>query len=146
MWQYGEDDACDFVCSSLFGSDRGAAAYDEADLQRLMKTNVCVDCDLSGADLSGMNLGGANLTGADLSDANLRGADLSQAVVDRAVLTSADLGDTNLMGLGTMHTDFSGTNLAGSNWTLDQVIMAAGVGARYCDTTLPDGTVSFASC
>lgn len=124
----------------------GSAAYDDTDLAQLLETNTCVNCDLSGADLSGMDLSRADLSGSDLTGANMHGADLSQATVNNAVLQSADLGETNLMGLATLNTDFDRADLTGSNWTIDQVIAAAGNGARYCDTTLPDGTASFAHC
>ena len=44
------------------------------DLDKLKKTNVCVECDLSGANLTEANLYQANLTGANLNLAYLGGA------------------------------------------------------------------------
>ena len=58
--------------------------------------NECVECDLSGANLTGAYLYGANLTGA-----NLAGADLGVANLIGANLTGADL--TLVVGA-----DFSG--------------------------------------
>jgi uncharacterized protein YjbI with pentapeptide repeats len=49
-----------------------AWAFNEADLQKLKSTNKCVNCDLSGADLTQLKA----LSGADLSNANLVGANL----------------------------------------------------------------------
>ena len=37
-------------------------AYDPLDLETLKRTNSCVECDLSGANLSGMKFKKANLT------------------------------------------------------------------------------------
>lgn len=76
--------------------------------QRLVETNDCQGCDLSGAvlnrfDLSGVNLAGANLAGAklylvDLSGANLTGANLQGAALGGADLAGADLTGANLTG------------------------------------------------
>ena len=60
--------------------------------------NECVECDLSGANLTGTYLYGANLTGANLFGAKLTGANLSEA----------DLGVANLIG----------ANLTGADLTL----------------------------
>jgi uncharacterized protein YjbI with pentapeptide repeats len=65
------------VC--LLGMGR-AWAWNQADLDKLLDTNACRGCDLSGAllygeDLSGVDLAGANLRGAQLPGANLLGAD-----------------------------------------------------------------------
>jgi uncharacterized protein YjbI with pentapeptide repeats len=70
-------------------------------VQRLLKTNQCPNCDLSGADLKesnlfGANLVNANLKGADLSNANLGSANLSDADLSGAILTQAYFDRTNL--------------------------------------------------
>jgi uncharacterized protein YjbI with pentapeptide repeats len=81
-------------------------AADLEQVQRLLKTNQCPNCDLSGADLKDTNLFGANLIGANLKGANLSGvnlgaanltdADLSEAKLNRAYLDRATLENTNL--------------------------------------------------
>ena len=63
--------------------------------------NECVECDLSGANLTGANLAGVDLSGNDLTGANLTGADLGVANLIGANLTGADL--TLVVGA-----DFSG--------------------------------------
>ena len=75
-------------------------------VQRLLKTNQCPNCDLSGADLKDTNLFGANLIGANLKGANLSGvnlgaanltdADMTEANLNRAYLDRATLENTNL--------------------------------------------------
>jgi uncharacterized protein YjbI with pentapeptide repeats len=91
----------------------------ENNVDKLKKTNVCVECDLSGADL-----GEANLTGADLTEANLTNADLTGANLGWANLTDANLGEANL----------TGANLTNANLTnaiLDDVIGADFTGAFH---------------
>ena len=68
-----------------------AYAFDPADLQKLMDTNECVKCDLSGANLGGTNLMDANLSGANLVSAYLAGANLAGADLESARLGRFDL-------------------------------------------------------
>jgi len=72
----------------------------------------CVNCDLSGIDLSGANLSGADLQGANLSAAILAGAktDLSGALFNNASLKNADLSVARLYGA-----NFTNANLEGAN-------------------------------
>ncbi|MGV0027585.1 pentapeptide repeat-containing protein [Phormidesmis priestleyi] len=65
-------------------------------VQRLLKTNQCPLCDLSGADLKDINLFGANLVNANLKGANLSGANLGSANLTDADLTGANLNRTYL--------------------------------------------------
>jgi uncharacterized protein YjbI with pentapeptide repeats len=76
-------------------------------LQRLLKTNQCVNCDLSGANLEDTNLFGASLVGANLTGANLKGANLGSANLTETNLTGAKLNNANLY-LATLDT----TNLS----------------------------------
>ncbi|MBD1893542.1 DUF928 domain-containing protein [Coleofasciculus sp. FACHB-129] len=68
-------------------------------LKRLLETNKCLNCDLSGANLIGARLVAADLRGANLSGANLSGADLSGANLTNANLTSVNLNNAKLMGV-----------------------------------------------
>ena len=58
-----------------------ALAYDMADLNKLLDTNLCRRCDLSGANLRGANLYCADLTGANLVGADLTGANFASAIL-----------------------------------------------------------------
>lgn len=68
-----------------------AIAANPAHIQRLLKTNQCSMCDLSGANLAEANLFGANLVNANLRGANLAGANLGSANLTDADLTGATL-------------------------------------------------------
>ena len=80
-------------------------------IQRLLETNKCRGCDLTGADLEGADLTGVDLIGADLTGANLQNAKLG----------AADLRDANLMN---------------ANFHM----------ARFCNTTMPDGSKENSDC
>ena len=71
----------------------------EADVKRLLETNICATGDLKEAnrikaDLSDADLESANLHRANLSDANLTGAVLRDAQIDFADFTNAKLCNT----------------------------------------------------
>ena len=90
-------------------------------IQTLLETNKCPSCDLTGADLTGADLTGADLTGADLTGADLTGADLTGADLQNARLEGAGLRDANLMN---------------ANFHM----------ARFCNTTMPDGSKENSDC
>lgn len=120
-----------------------AFSYNQADLQKLLDTNECNDCDLSGADLSNKglygaamlrsNLSAANLTGALLREAKLNGANLSKAVLPNAKLNGATL---------------SGANLSGANLNGAILININGDAATFTGATLTnaDLTSAILSC
>ncbi|NEO98150.1 MAG: tetratricopeptide repeat protein [Symploca sp. SIO2E9] len=74
-------------------------------IQQLLSTRDCQQC----------NLRGVGLIMADLAGANLRGADLSRANLSRANLTEADLTGANLSGASLHGANLSGANLSGAN-------------------------------
>ena len=84
------------VAAALTASS--ASAFDPDDLQKLLHTNKCVECDLS--DLSETNLWGANLDGADLSGADLSGADLYGAKLKGAILCNTTVPDGSVIYSG----------------------------------------------
>lgn len=103
-------------------------------VEKLLDDNRCVECDLSGVDLSGrhldeadlerVNLQGANLSGADLSEANLKSADLRGANLQNADLREADLYRANL----------SEADLTGARFEealIDMVYSAGSIGANF---------------
>lgn len=72
-------------------------AVKQDQVQQLLETRECQECNLVGANLAGMNLeevnlANANLTGADLRGAKLKNAQLQGANLQRANLERADLG------------------------------------------------------
>lgn len=93
---------------SLFGGDDEKEMAEKAEplsrqMQHLLEEGVCLQCDLSGSDLSdadleGDNLEEADLSGANLARANLQGANLRNANLSGANLEGADLADADLRG------------------------------------------------
>lgn len=107
------------VVVSLSGLLMGTAqASDPTHLSRLMNTRSCVNCDLSGANLSGWTLAKTDLSGTDLTGAKMY----------KATLT-----DANLTGANFQDCDLTGANLKGATG-------AALLSAKtYQSTTCPDG-------
>lgn len=86
----------------------------QENLNRLIETKRCPECNLQGvnlnrADLSGSDLQGADLTGAKLYLCNLSGANLQNAILRNTGFGGADLADADLRGA-----DLSGTSLGGA--------------------------------
>ncbi|MGX9726583.1 MAG: pentapeptide repeat-containing protein [Candidatus Electronema sp. VV] len=74
--------------------------------KRLLTTNACRGCNLSGAVLNRLNL----------AEADLEGADLSGAQLNAASLIGANLRGANLRGAWLGGADMTGANLLGANW------------------------------
>jgi hypothetical protein len=87
-------------------------AYLPGDVQRLLKTNSCEQCDLSQANLSEVDLKYANLNGADLTGADLRAADLGHASIDGSNFSHADLSYGQLNDVNLKVANFRGANLS----------------------------------
>ena len=105
------------IISSLIGltaisltSISSIKAENLSDLNRLLGTKKCQDCDLSRSGLIH-----ANLIGADLSNANLADANLSQANLAGADLSGANLAGTSLYGANLTGVNLSGANLTGTD-------------------------------
>jgi uncharacterized protein YjbI with pentapeptide repeats len=147
------------VAATMFASN--ASAFDPDDLQKLTDFNVCVECDLSDANLrdanlESANLWGANLFDADLRSANLRGAylwsaDLRFANLRNASLNGADLRNANLRGANLRVANLSGADLNGADLRFANLngadLKSANMkGAVLCNTTMPDGSVIYSGC
>ena len=92
-------------------------AYLVEDVQRLLKTNSCEECDLSQANLREVDLKYANLNGADLTGADLRAADLGHASIDGSNFFRADLSYGQLNNVNLKVANFRGTNLSSVDLT-----------------------------
>ncbi|GAX62565.1 low-complexity protein [Candidatus Scalindua japonica] len=92
-----------------------AYGYEEADVQRLINTNNCRDCDLQSADLSSFKLDRAFLRYAEMQKANLEDADLAFADFIAANMRESNLKGANLEGANFMHTKLEGANLSETN-------------------------------
>lgn len=91
-WLYYRPDLTAFK-SQLLSSVESESKPAEVtkNVERLLETNECPECDLRNADLTDANLIGANLEGA-----NLEGANLAEVNLTRAYLLGANLKDTDL--------------------------------------------------
>ena len=113
-------------------------------IRRLVLTNECAGCDLSGitlfeAHLIGADLRNAELTGADLTGANLEGADLEGANLSGANLTGAFLTDTSLANTQLVDVNFTGAHLYNTNVdgaTMEDITL---VGAEVFNTPISVG-------
>jgi Pentapeptide repeats (8 copies) len=130
-----------------------AKADPAKDLQKLLTTNRCEGCDLSGVNLIGVDLSNAQLQGAKLNAANLSGADLSGANLTKvsavgtslmganlqkttlvkasliyANLAKAQLNDAILQG-----TDLQGANLVGADLNGAKITESDFVGANLAE-------------
>lgn len=97
-----------------------AVAFEQAELDRLLKTKHCNGCNLEGADLRGKALQGAELRWvmldrADLRGANLKGADLTGASLQGARLDRANLQGVRLEGARLLGVDLSEVKLIGAD-------------------------------
>jgi uncharacterized protein YjbI with pentapeptide repeats len=99
-----------------------ARAENLEQLNQLLSTKQCSQCELTDAglvmaNLSGANLSGANLVGANLSNANLKGANLSGANLSGASLNGANLIGANLSGAILLSTDLRNAYLNNADLT-----------------------------
>jgi uncharacterized protein YjbI with pentapeptide repeats len=107
-----------FSFSTFVGVNNISAQVQE-NVDQLIKTNKCPDCNLAGADLNRLNLSGAdlqraNLTGATFFLADISDANLSGAILRGAQFGGADLANTDLSGADLRGAALSGAYLVGS--------------------------------
>jgi uncharacterized protein YjbI with pentapeptide repeats len=132
------------VAATLSLSAAGAGAEDA--LTQLLRTNACVGCDLSEADLRRYDLTEANLENADLRGANLNRTNLTRADLSGADLRHAYLVDTNFQGANLnsadlhdaylLRTDLTGASLYATNFGeayLEEVSFVNAVLMRFAD-------------
>ena len=81
-----------------------------SDLNQLLGTKKCSQCELSDAGLVQ-----ADLSGSELVQANLAGANLSQANLQGANLRGANLAGTSLYGANLTGANMTGANLTGTD-------------------------------
>ena len=112
-----------------------------ANVKRLLATNQCPGCNLSGANLAKANLRFANLLNANLSGANLGGASLIGANLNDANLMGADLMGAKLNGARMMRTNLNGASLVEANLLGANLIGTNLNGAKLNSAKMPDGNL-----
>ncbi len=103
-----------FFSSVLTLYSANASVEVQENIDSLVMTNKCVDCNLTGADLNRLNLSGADLRGADLSNATFLLADLSDANLSGAILKGTVFGGADLAGADLRKADLRGVKMAGA--------------------------------
>lgn len=111
-------------------------------VQRLMATNQCEFCDLSGASFTGSDLSNAKLKGANLANANLSGVilantDFTGANLANANLSNAVLNGANISGANLQFADLQNASLLGAI-AREKAELA---GAKLKGTIMPDGRI-----
>lgn len=137
-----------------------AAAFDQADLDRLNDTGECAGCDLDGALLAGNNLADARLPGANISNTFIRFQDFSrgdlsdviaidafflestaiEAVFDGADLTRVGMDNSTMRGAS-----FVGATIVEGNIESTNLRLADFAGADLTNTVFTGATLSGAS-
>lgn len=84
-------------------------------IQTLLKTLSCNNCDLKNANLANAALTKAQLQMADLSGAVLTGANLAQATIIQSNMSEAEMSGVNMSGAEVFGTDLSMVNLTMAN-------------------------------
>ena len=129
---------------------KDAIAQVEENINTLIKTNNCQDCDLIGANLSGADLQGAELTGAIVAEADLSGANLQQAILNKAILnktnlSGADLSGANLQQVILGDSELIGAKLGGANLSGADLFRAKLQDADLGEANLQDANLDRAS-
>ncbi len=114
-----------------FGTVLPAVAQNPQDLQQLLSTQDCPQCDLRNAGLVHARLAGANLRGANLVRANLSQSDLM----------GVDFSGANLTGVSLVGANLSGANLTGANLTGADLRGAFLTGAQLEGATLTNANL-----
>src|SRR5438874_414278 len=115
-------------------SRRGVGAVALVAATMAMAQPALADCDAMPAaqvDWNGCDKYKTTLSGMDFS-----GADLTKAVLARSDLRKADLSGAKLADADLYLADLTGASLDGAKTDT----------ARFCRTTMPDGTVNNKSC
>lgn len=101
-------------------STAGAAnSAQKENLEKLIVTRACPNCNLAGLNMSRLDLEGVDLHGADLSNAtmqlvNLTGANLQKAILRGTHFGGADLGNADLQGADLRGATLEGAYLGGT--------------------------------
>lgn len=93
-----------------------AIARQQKTIEEMLDNDRCVECDLTGADISGKNLKGADLERIILTNAKLSGVDFREANLKGAVFQGADLRDADFREADLYRADFSGADLTGARF------------------------------
>ncbi len=104
----------------------------QENIDTLVATNKCVECNLAGAELNRLDLSGADLRGADLSNATFFLADLSNTDLRGAIMRGTQLGGADLAGADLRQADLRGVKMAGA------YLVGARIDGTFSDVSVTD--------
>ena len=114
-------------------------------IAQLDETDICIRCDLRGADLRGWDLDDANLEGSHLANAILTEADLEDVYLVGANLDGADLTDADLSGGRLTFASLENSNLTRADLNVVNFQQANLTGAILTEVTLAGGNLDYAN-
>ena len=124
-------------------------SYSEEDLKKLLKTNICINCDLSGADfkkadfsysnLQGSNLNGANLWRANFSNSNLKNCSIEQANLKRVNFKNANLNGATFQWSIIRHAIMDGSTAFKADFRKTKIKKTNLKLVKFCETLMPYG-------
>ncbi len=139
------------LCTILFTIN--LCAFDQNDIDKLLKDEECIGCDFSNADLSGKDLSAfdmskSNFTGANLSNSNLFMADVQSCDFRNANLENTIFWKANLSFSNFVNTKAKGINLKGVNLesaTIDNSDFSYSISwkAHFIDTIIKNTDFSY---
>ena len=123
--------------------------FSEKDLETFNKTNVCINCDLSGAifkksDLSnavltGSNLDKVNFWRANLSNANLENCSLQQANLKRVNFENANMNGAIFHFSIIRNAKMDGATAIRANFSKTKIKKTNLKNVKFCETIMPYG-------
>ena len=101
---------------------------------------------LTGATLTTADLSFATLTGTDLFHTNLSFANLPEANLTRASLTQANLQNAFLKNANLNGAYLTSADLSRANLNNAHMVGTVLIGAKFCQTTMPNGSINNSGC
>ncbi|CAN1208887.1 hypothetical protein TUMEXPCC7403_01600 [Tumidithrix helvetica PCC 7403] len=141
-----------WVAAIVLGMQTAIAAPVFADqVDRLLSTRSCPECNLSNANFDSAALNGANLSQANLRSANFSNANLIGGNLTGANLFQANLYNANLRGANFTNADLSDVDLTKADLTNARLTDAVTKGtnlrnAKLCRTIMPDNSINNQNC
>ncbi len=122
--------------SASTSRSNGELLFSESDLNKLLSTKQCWNCDLNHANLAGANLTGANLIDANLTGATLTSANLTDAKMPGANLTKAYAANATLRGAMLIGANLTSADLSGADLSITSLNSANLTGANLTGANL----------
>ncbi|MHB1949493.1 MAG: pentapeptide repeat-containing protein [Gammaproteobacteria bacterium] len=119
-----------------------ASTYIPTQLEQFKKTEVCIGCDLSEADICFEHHNNANLSNALLVRTSLAGAAFNVSNFSRAEMMYANLSDLQASASNFTSANLTGSNLTRANLSSADFKGANLVGVNFTDANLARATIS----